>query len=502
MSYKLEPKLYWKNIFYRAADSTKGDGTIYARATSCIVNRTNKTVALASASYHCLSDSTTGDYHDWDGYSLIFPATGRRYTIRKWQDTTADLVDYPSSNDTGAVEIRIGLFENAFDREYHLDQVADLKLWTKFKGNAANIDQNLYAFLPNLIRDGGFEECSKHTLSSPWTFNYGASGWDIDTTNQLGTFGALYTDDATDSFMWQTLEPLEKDRTYKLTFLKSCLEGTGTNVGRIEIENKVTGAHILGYTFSATTTEAWDSTEVTLTFDTRSAIIKVWGLGESGTWGTATHLAVDELYLFEKVEAERLIISGHKLGDYTDATTVSGLYCHPNRTNFLWATESKALHGLTNYGEDTILNTMDTTGTYPIYRLHLSAVTGITHEIDELFLGSVLPFILKKGSVDTHQEKVKEVVNTTEGGVSFIHPKYSKKRFKDNIFFLTDSAYQEYFDLWNQWAIDGHPLWFCWDEDAHSDEIWLGILKRAWRFKFKYLPNEYREGVIDIEEAK
>jgi len=145
-------RFYYKNILKRAEDGL-GDGTRYATATGATPDQTNKKFTLAGLAI--IADLGADANDKFNGFILYFPASGNRYHVIDWDAAADDAYVYetPDTGDTTACEMRLSLAMDAAlvnpTNPAHL--CCDGKRHTLLKGQAANTNVILRAFLPNFV---------------------------------------------------------------------------------------------------------------------------------------------------------------------------------------------------------------------------------------------------------------------------------------------------------------------------------------------------------------
>jgi hypothetical protein len=497
-------RFYYKNVL-RRAEAGLGDGTKYATATGATSDQSAKTFVLAGLSI--IADLGADANDKFNGYVLYFPASGNVYHIVDWvaSSDTATVYETPDTDDTGACEIRLTLYEDDSDVAYPVCLAVDGRRETKWKANAADIVIYVPALLPNFVADGGFEQQSAGNPGDDW---YSGSGdWQIVDSVGSGMRGVRYveyTKGATNAVLRQGLTgTFEKGKTYRIVMLVKALTAppAANDILRVYLLDKNVDTDLLldadwedggHWDPEITTSETWVTSDFVP--DQTTDRVRIWltGRGSSGTWGGCTGFDVDELYIWEKISVDRLMVFDHNWdagvwvsGD-ASSIIVQGWYLNPSRTQTTSADRENGLDGWTQQGSEPILKTVTLSADYPIYRIRLNAKSWLTYEAGEIFLGPAMAFSKQMDfPFDPDAEEAVGVMNETQGGVRRFHKDFHRGGPYEIVLTKVNSSfYSSLRDWWEEVGRDHFPFFFCFDETSAPDKIKLVRSESNWLFAY------------------
>ncbi len=442
----VQPEILYRNLL-AIAQAGRGDGTIYAWATSATVDQANKTFTLGGLSI--MADLGADADDKFNGYQLVFPASGRSYLITDWVAATniATVFEYPNVADTGACEIRRALYADDFDPAHPGRFACSGDLNKSWLGSAVNKGAVLAIAMPNGIDNGDFERNS----TSGWTV--AADGDGTLTANATAPLRGSY--DGLLSFSTGTyvrasrvLEiALEAGKTYNILMIAKLLAGTSTTNAIVTLRyTDMDTAIIVNWDpedtddDAATTTSLW-KLELSTTAQWKAAKFTVpedLDVGDATIrleWTGATDLYFDEMWIHELIQPDTFIVGGHNwIGGLPsgEAVTVRGVRCPSDRTSFAAGDKIDLLaySAVTADGRSPIYATFTAPASiYPIYEIQLGGVGTKIWEAGEIWVGkrwTWAKFI--SGNWIPNDTRIEAKSTTTIGGVTRTSERYRKKR--------------------------------------------------------------------------
>lgn len=497
-------KFYYKNLLKRAEDGA-GDGTKYATATSATIDQDNKQFTLSGLSI--IADLGADANDKFNGFILYFPESGNKYHIVDW-DAASDMAtvfETPHADDIDDCEIRLKLCENTSLVSQPAHRLADGKTNTFWEGSGENQTQAIRFALPNLIEDGGFEAQAAGNVASPWSAQ--SAQWQISATNPLlGSRMSVYTQSAADAYLKQSLvATAEKGKTYRILIKAQAIGADPPGaVLQIKVRQRLSSNKIIDSDMdwqpTITTTAAWLATIFTADFSSDMLEIFINALGASGSWGSCTGLRIDEIYIYENIAADRLIVEhGHNWNN-GEITSVYGCTCWPERTSFSYANDASAnlAANVDIDGTETIFQSL-TSSDYPVWEIKLTAASGIAYSAALLFLGPQMTFPKQMDRpFDPEAEEITGIINETAGGRRVFHCNFYRGGPYNLILSNVNATFYALLkDWWQEVGRNKFPFWFCFDEANHSDEIKLVRCESNWLFQYDPV---FRRGSIELKE--
>lgn len=509
-------RFYYKNILKRASDGL-GDGTRYATATGATVDQANKQFTLSGLSI--IADLGADADNKFNGYILYFPASGNIYHIVDWTAATdvATVYETPEAGDTGACEIRKNFYSTAiYDQNNLPHRSCDGKRSTKWIVGQDNSAMVVYAYMPNFLFDGGFEEQGTGAGAAPWNSITGPKQIVDPGANMRGSRCVEYSKGTTNTFFEQNIYAqsqliFEQGKTYCILLLARALTANPTtnDVMLVRLRQRNTGRRLDAdwegpggdWYPNITTTETWFFSEFTPDFTSKEISFRIYGRGESGTWGSCTGFQVDEIYIWEKVTAQRLIVIGHNWDAGITGVTyaVAGIRMDYMRTNYSSGSDFVgSLATWEQYGQDPIVKTVADT-VLPMYRVMAAALSDTNYEAEEIYLGPTMAFTKQMDRpFDPDSEYTAGVFNETQAGRTHYHKNFHRGgpynlRFSN----VTAAFYADLKDWWQEVGRDKFPFFFCFDEAASPEKIKL--VRCLSDFLFPYDPVR-RSGAIELRE--
>ena len=129
------PEILHQNLL-NIAQAGRGDGTIYATATSAAVDQSAKTLTLTGLSI--MTDLGADGNDKFNGYTIYFPASERGYLITDWTAAVATVFEYPNILDTTACQILRTLYTDDFNVANPIRYGSNGQLEKKWIDKAAN----------------------------------------------------------------------------------------------------------------------------------------------------------------------------------------------------------------------------------------------------------------------------------------------------------------------------------------------------------------------------
>lgn len=442
-----------------------GDGTVYGSASSAAPNVSQKTFALTGFSW--IADVGADSDDKFNGYFLYFPASGNRYHIVDWvaATDTATVYENPASTDTGACEIRRGLWAENSLASNPAHRLADGQLFATWKGSAPNQGQNIDIHLPNLIGQGGFEELAVGAFPAAYSAKgkwFAESDWTVSATSPLlGSRMAEWVPGAADAELINTfVAPVKSGRKYRIICKAQAVTGaTNASAIQIYIDNRATGISLVpGFTGgnpwslgAIGTTAAWfTSPDFTVGSDSNEARIDI--VSRIANKGVATAVRIDEIYFFEQVNVGALLVFGHKW-EGMPAASLFGYNCPRDRSNITVGVERFTLASPQAVGSGAYLLEF-APAIYPIYRINLNAFSLYAYEAAEILLAEkwawgrhiMMPF-------DPELIEKEESLFRSRLGVEQSVTHSRRRRYKGQIKLLSDIDR----DIWlNDWYPHHH----------------------------------------------
>ncbi len=389
------PNLTINNAILRAQEGL-GDGTVYVSGTSAVPDQTNKRFFLPD--WVKIADMPAGTDDLFNGYSMRFISSGNVYHIVDWVHGTAMATTFetPAPYDTGAYELRKTLYCSDALAANPAPMACDGLPSKKFKVRAANVAFTLDVHLPNLLRNGGFEE----SASAPGV------GWGTG----AGSFGLLLTgtilgsktvrwNGGTNGNIFQTnVGPLKKAKTYRVAVKARSADGsTATGALGVGVIRNNQSAVELYAGFDPgiiTTTPTW---YVSPSFSPSADCDLAWWITyfNVANIGTATAIDVDECYFWEVVPVSALLAFGHNW-DGSPGVQLQGSYAPLSRTGISGGTDfidiiSPTTAAVTGSGPFRV-EVSAGPQIWPIYRIMITANAAFQYEVGELLLGQSWPW--------------------------------------------------------------------------------------------------------------
>lgn len=416
------PEILYQNLL-KVAQLGRGDGTIYATATSAAVDQDAKTFTLSGLS---IMDDLGADVNDkFSGYILSFPVSERSYLITDWvaAGDVATVFEFPNVTDTTACEIRRTLYTDDFNVDSPIRYGSNGQLEKKWIDKTANNTASIVAAAPNGVDDGGFES---GTLNE-WTTSIDGNG--AITVNSaglvLGTYNCLINmgTTATEGTISQSGKiDLEVGKTYGIIF-KAFNTGIGVEEDELSVE--------LVYSSGATTYIDVTFSKINLNdniADVGGGTDNSWHPDADDTWSwdevtfiapdnidagewkllitwsetdSRDDLYIDEIYIWEIAPTpsdgsipnpNTLIIAGHNMaGGFVDASRILGQRVQGDLTNFSTDDWDQLLDldvDVQVDGASPIYETFTaSTVIFPIIGIQFWAVSGKTWEAAEIWIG-------------------------------------------------------------------------------------------------------------------
>ena len=232
-----------------------------------------------------------------------------------------------------------------------------------------------------------YYSASASSFSSDWTAS--SSDWTPYTTSPLlGTYSAQWTPGSSNQYLYQVLSrTLTKGLTYTILMKVKALGGSpSAEVIQVRVREQYGSGRDLDTTMGTwtptiSTTAGWVSTTFTPAM-TPSAVI-LWINGVVANKGAATSILIDELYIWENISVDRIIIANHNFDQ--NSYTVTGYNASPLRTGITTSDYSALVAVSYPSGTETIDQSL-TSGTYPVYEIQIVPVSYTTLQAGEIWL--------------------------------------------------------------------------------------------------------------------
>jgi len=459
----------------KIAEDGLGDGTLYCSGSSAVPDQANKRFDLTTISI--IADLGADADDKFNGYILYFPSSGNKYHIVDWEASTdlATTFEPPDVNDTGPWEIRAALVQATNGSNDMLASNPAFMFTDGFpsikgKQNAVNVSINLSLFLPNFLDQGGFEELLGGDFPSAFPLNKWGVGaatpsdageWKITGAAILGARSGQVVPGGSDRFLFQSMRgrKFEKGKVYRVC-LKASTIGTAPsgNPLKLAIFNHQTGNHLdtdwhTDATWdipSLTTTDTWFvSPPLIPEFGTEDARLQIHC--DDSELGSATGLNIDEVYIWEEVDVQSLLVFNHNLDSAADVDIV-GNYCSTSRSGLSGAEQIQLASGTNpvNGSNAFILETDVSPTIFPSYRIYFDPIGSSQYEAGQILLCEKWQFARYLFLPhDTGKLEIKEKEIVTLSGAS--HTVQFYELFKvgpHTIRLITDAEKAK----WDEWA--------------------------------------------------
>ena len=299
-------------------------------------------------------------------------------------------------------------------------------------------------------------------------------------------------------------DSLVKNKTYRIVMkIKALTANPAGNVFQVQIAQKLTPyTAILDWTPTITTTATWHETTFTPTFSTDMAELYLNGLNVTGSWGACTGFDVDEIYIYEDIPADRLIIANHEFNN-TQITSLYGCRCNPARTSFSYANDAGAALTSENINQTETVIESFTSANYPVWELTLRATTGITYEAGQMFLGPKFDLdYFDLGSFDPHASESYGTMIETIGGKRNYTFDFERGIYEFTVKTMIESDHDEWVEWWEEVGRSKYPHFFCWDETNEPEDIKFVRCEGAFSMPIQIYGAHYRVGQIKLREEK
>jgi hypothetical protein len=495
-------RFYYKNII-RRAELGLGDGTVYASATGATPDQDAKTFTLSGLSI--IADFGADVDDKFNSYILYFPDSGNIYHIIDWSATgdRATVFEVPVLTDIGACEFRINLWANTTAASNPVHLLADGKRSTIWKGSAPNQSQAIRMFMPNLIDDGGFEAQSVGNVQNPWIA--ASALWQISATSPLlGSRMVTYTQGgALVTFKQYCSRKIEKGRTYRILFKAAALGADPvSNPIRIYLVDRNWTVDIengYGWWPALTTTPTWFENTFTPDFSTDNWLFAFVDHAIPGSWGSCTGFNLDEIYLYEDISVDRLIVLDHGM-DNGIIESLYGFRCNAKRNSFSYSDDGSAnlMNDVAIHGTEAIVESASESS-YPAWEIVLGQASGVTYSAASIFLGSAMAFGKQNiQPFDPDAEAVGGLMSETRSGRRVFYPDfYRGGPFEMTFSKINSTFYTNLTDWWEEVGRTKFPFLYCFDEENYPEKIKL--LRCESDFMFSYDP-VLRSGTIRATE--
>lgn len=496
-------RFYYKNLLKRAEDGM-GDGSVYATATGATVDQDNKAFTLSGLSI--LADLGADADDKFNGFILYFPDSGNIYHIVDWTAATdtAEVFETPDQYDTLACEIRLNLWEEDSSESNPIHRAVDGKTATYWRGSGTNQAQTIRACLPNLIEDGGFEQQSAGDLATPWTAQ--TTQWQISATSPLlGSRMAVYMQSAADCHLKQDIPfTIEKGKTYRIMLkVQAIAADPAGDVLSIKVRQRLSPNKVIesgmDWKPAITVAAGWKEATFVPGFSSDMLELLIDALGSSGSWGSCTGLRIDEIYIYEDVTVDRLIVFGHTWNN-GEITSIYGCRCWPGRTSFAYGNDASAnLAANADIDQTEPIIKSLTESNYPVWEIKLTAATSIQYEAAIMFLGPQMAFGKQMNApFDPDTEEVQGILNETDAGRTAFHKFFHRGGpYELTLTNVNSSFYVSLKNWWQEVGRTKFPFFFCFDESASPEEVKL--VRCETNQLFTYNP-VLRDGRITLRE--
>ena len=440
-----------------------GDGTTYAYGAAATVDQDNRQFTVTDITF--ITDVTAAD-NIINGYILYFPSTGNRYHITDYTNSSKLITVYevPDTSDTTAYEVRMALYEGSSSTSSPIHYLANKwvkRQWTGQQG----VNQEILVSLPNYVLDGGFEERAAGNIGGDWTAE--ATAWQVSATAPLlGARMAVWTIGGADSYLYQNLTGLFiKGRSYTVLMKVQAVTGNpAAGVLAIQLRQQDTpnanlSASVGTWTPTVTTTAGWVSQAFTADFSTDEAQLFIDGI--TANKASATAIRVDEVYVYETLTVDQLIMAWHNVFPQS-AMTVRALRCNNKRTGYNQSNDSASMGSLSVSGKDVVSETI-TSYAYPVYRIYIPLVTGKTFAAGLIGLYGALTF---RNLHIPYDEGYTSPVQYQEAdsGVMFTDERRGMKDTLQGVFRIVTAADYVSFEKFYKYVKEGkRPFWLVHD---------------------------------------
>jgi len=276
---------------------------------------------------------------------------------------------------------------------------------------------------------------------------------------------------------------------------------TGNVLQVLVRQERVSGTAMLDWTPTITTTATWYQTTFTPTFTSDTLELYLNGLNVSGSWGGCTGFDLDEIYLYEDIAADRLIIDNHECCNGR-ITSLYGCECDPDRSSFSYANDASA--NLQNAvwidQSDTAIKTF-TSSNYPVWELILERNMDLTYEIGQMFVGPKMDVeYLQVAGFDTHGSESHGTMTETVGGKRWYSYDYERGVYSFGVKVLDEVTHDKWVEWWEEVGRSKFPFWFAWDETDEPEDIKFVRCDTAFQMPKQLYGGHYRIGQVRLRE--
>jgi len=316
---------------------------------------------------------------------------------------------------------------------------------------------------------------------------------------------AVYTQSAVDCYLKQNLiAALTKGKTYRIVMkIQAITANPSGDVISIAIRQRLAPNKVIqsGMDWRPTIITAAGWVQTTFVPDYSSDMLELFinALGSSGSWGTCTGFRIDEIYVYEDIAADRLVVFGHNWNN-GEITSIYGCRCWPERTSFAYGNDASAnLAANVDIDQTEPIIKSLTESRYPVWEIKLTAATGIQYEAAILFLGPQMAFTKQMDQpFDPHAEQVSGTMNETLQGRSAFYKDFHRGGPYEVLLTNVNSTfYAKIQDWWEEVGRNKFPFFFCFDEDIKPEDIKL--VRSLSDYLFPYNPVT-RDGRITLRE--
>jgi hypothetical protein len=313
-----------------------------------------------------------------------------------------------------------------------------------------------------------------------------------------------YTKSAADCYLKQDLiGEIIKGRTYRIMMKVQALTANPSgDVLSVIVRQKLSPFKVIesgmDWRPTITTTAGWHERTFTADYSSDTLELLIYARGLSGSWGSCTGIRIDEVYVYEDIPVNRLVVLDHNWCN-GEITALYGWRCNPDRTNAGSGDRSPNLLATQDVDQTEPIIKATTESNYPVWQLTLTATTGLTYEAGVIFLGPHMAFTKQMDApFDPDAEEVEGIMNETAAGRRTFHKLFSRGGPYELAFTNVNSTFYDLLkDWWDEVGRDRVPFFFCFDESNIPTEI--KFVRNESNFLFAYDP-VFRGGRILLRE--
>jgi hypothetical protein len=265
-------------------------------------------------------------------------------------------------------------------------------------------------------------------------------------------------------------------------------------------QKRTSGTTVLSWNPTFTTTATWVSKSFSPIFSSDTLELYLNGLSATGDWGSCTGFLIDEIYIYENISADRVLISDHEMcnGRISRFQRIS---CDPDRTGYVRTADATTMFSAYDIDQDDTVIKSFTAVSYPIWEMILLAREDVTYEAGEMFIGPKMDIdYLAVSGFDPHGAGQKGTMLETIGGRRYYDHKFVRGQYQFGVKLLDEATHDKWVEWWEEVGDEKFPFFFCWDETSEPEDIKLVRCEGAFSFPLQVYAAHYRIGRVSLTE--